>query len=379
MQQRGLKAPTPADRVGHGGGSSGTEPKTLAPTPTTISTIPADATATSSETQSIHSASTDSSTSDNDDAPPSPPEPEISTIEIPLSADNEFFQNLTAELTSLEAIQARAATTIEGEIVNIGHSVTACTAPTALSRRSDLYPWREIFRIYLEMSIFFSSLESERHQERSCDDAAARLQRFATQITALGLPKQFKSPHSRVLLARFLAMNDEVLRVLRFQAINKVAVRKILKKFDKRTALNTGSTFTVFVSSTPFLASHLAKAICYTMSSRLLTVIPQLDDYLCPVCQCISIKPVRLACAHVFCVRCLVKLQRECQDKCPMCRGAVVMKADATNLDLGLQNFLKSYFPVEAREKQKENEREVVLEQWQNVHVGGTAGGCVVM
>jgi len=116
------------------------------------------------------------------------------------------------------------------------------------------------------------------------------------------------------------------------------------------------------------------------MSSKLLTIIPQLDDYLCPICQSISVKPVRLSCSHVFCVRCLVKLQREAKRFCPMCRSDVVLQADATNLDVSLLNFLRTYFPREAKEKQKENEHEVVLEQWRNVQLR-TAGdpGCVVM
>jgi hypothetical protein len=158
-------------------------------------------------------------------------------------------------------------------------------------------------------------------------------------------------------------------------------------EFDKRTALGARETFPTFVATHPFLASQLSRAICFTMSSKLLTIIPQLDDYLCPICQSISVKPVRLSCSHVFCVRCLVKLQREAKRFCPMCRGDVVMQADATNLDLSLLNFLKTYFPKEAKEKQKENEYEVVQEQWRNVQlatgqaVGGPGpdAGCVVM
>jgi len=142
-----------------------------------------------------------------------------------------------------------------------------------------------------------------------------------------------------------------------------------IAEFDKRTALGVSQTYPTLVASNPFLASQLSKAICYTMSSKIVTIIPQLDDYLCPICQSISIKPVRLSCSHVFCVRCLVKLQREAKRFCPMCRGDVVMEADASNLDIGLFNFLRNYFPKESKEKQKENEREVVQEQWRNVHM----------
>lgn len=57
------------------------------------------------------------------------------------------------------------------------------------------------------------------------------------------------------------------------------------------------------------------------------------------------------------------------------------MKADSSNLDVGLWNFLRQYFPKEAKEKQMENEREVALEQFRSVQSQGLEGlrGCVVM
>jgi len=45
-----------------------------------------------------------------------------------------------------------------------------------------------------------------------------------------------------------------------------------------------------------------------------------------------------------------------------------VLGADAGNLDIGLYNFLKEYFPKEAKIKQAENEREVAIEHWKNIH-----------
>jgi hypothetical protein len=130
----------------------------------------------------------------------------------------------------------------------------------------------------------------------------------------------------------------------------------------------------------------MSKAICHTLCTSVLNTVPQLDDYLCPVCSSISIKPVRLACSHVFCVRCLVKLQRARKPLCPMCRHDCVLAADAGNLDVGLHNFLKLYFPKEAKEKQTENEKEVAMEQWRNVHAevfaaggaGKSGGECII-
>lgn len=156
----------------------------------------------------------------------------------------------------------------------------------------------------------------------------------------------------------------------------------MIVEFDKRTALTASQSFATFIASDPFISSQLARVLCYALSERLLSIIPQLDDYLCPICSSISVKPVRLSCSHVFCVRCLVKLQREHKRFCPICRGDVVMQADSGNLDLGLLNFLKHYFPKESKIKQQENEREVTLEQFralQSQGVGIKGAGCTIM
>lgn len=153
----------------------------------------------------------------------------VATIEIPLNHDSEFFHILASELSVLDRVQACAANAIEREIVTIGNSVTAVSAPQNLVARSDLYPWREIFRIYLDTGVFFSTLESEAHRERSVDDARARLARFSAEVERLRLRQSFKHRDSAALFCRFLAVNEDMLRVLRFQAINRMAIAKILK------------------------------------------------------------------------------------------------------------------------------------------------------
>jgi E3 ubiquitin-protein ligase BAH len=155
----------------------------------------------------------------------------VSIIEIPLNHDSEFFRDLAAELLALGKIQSRAAKTIESEIVTIGDSVMVVATPpeTSAMKRSDLYPWREIFRIYLDTGIFFSNLEMDAHKERTVEDAQARLEKFAHEVQRLGLTASFKQRNSHLLFSRFMAINEEVLRVLRFQAINKMAMTKILK------------------------------------------------------------------------------------------------------------------------------------------------------
>ena len=54
----------------------------------------------------------------------------------------------------------------------------------------------------------------------------------------------------------------------------------------------------------------LAQSICYIVQQSVISIIPQLDDYSCPICMEIAFKPIRLSCGHLFCVRCLVKLKK---------------------------------------------------------------------
>lgn len=179
----------------------------------------------------------DSGSSEGELSPPtSPPSetadfPAISTgpLEIPLFADIEFFDTLTSELKNLEQIQSDAKKTIELDIMVIGDSVTRVAQPKTFNAKSDLYPWREIFREYLETGVFFSTQEADAYKERTPEEAKKRLELFQSRIQEMGLARQFKQKNSTIALQRFLEMNEEVLKVLRFQSINKEAMRKILK------------------------------------------------------------------------------------------------------------------------------------------------------
>lgn len=101
-------------------------------------------------------------------------------------------------------------------------------------------------------------------------------------------------------------------------------------EFDKRTALGARQALPDLVSAKSLSSQSLAKSLCYKISEEVLTVVPQLNDYLCPVCFNIAYKPVRLRCGHVFCIRCIIVLQRAKDDHCPLCRGSVVMQADSS-------------------------------------------------
>jgi hypothetical protein len=70
-------------------------------------------------------------------------------------------------------------------------------------------------------------------------------------------------------------------------------------------------------------------------------------------------RPVNLGCCRsVFCIRCIIKLQKEKMKRCPMCNAEKVMKADGRNIDFATMEFLETFFPLEVKKRQKENERE---------------------
>lgn len=99
-------------------------------------------------------------------------------------------------------------------------------------------------------------------------------------------------------------------------------------EFDKRTSLGASVSFRAAVRSQRFLAGNVAKKMCAQLAQEVVSVVPRVDDYTCPICFSIAWYPVRLRCSHIFCVRCVIKMQRESKKQCPLCRDEVVMEAD---------------------------------------------------
>ena len=148
------------------------------------------------------------------------------------------------------------------------------------------------------------------------------------------------------------------------------------------------------VRSDKLLAGSIAQDVCAQMSRELVSVVPQLNDYLCPVCFSVAYLPVRLDCQHVFCIRCIVKIQRRKEKHCPLCRADVVLNASAgrsilhpdphccyaklsiDNLDQKLEKYLRKYFAKEVKEKQRANETERGIEDY---GPGYTHQECTVM
>ncbi|KAF5607109.1 RING finger [Fusarium pseudoanthophilum] len=283
-------------------------------------------------------------------------------IEVPLTFDAEFFEMLQSDVNNLDALQVEEEKTMTSEIVALGKEVEHVVKPKRFSK-TDLARWRQIFELYLDAEIFFATHEQD-HGERSSQVALRQLQWFQDQVAKQNLVKDFKLPESTAAFNRFINLNASLLKNMQFQELNKTAVAKILKKFDKRTALGVARKFPTVVHSDKLLAGTIARDVCAQMSQELVSKVPQLNDYLCPVCFSVAYLPVRLDCQHVFCIRCVIKIQRRKEKHCPLCRADVVLKASAMNLDYELQKYMKKYFAKEVKEKARANEIERGIEDY---------------
>jgi hypothetical protein len=300
--------------------------------------------------------------------------PGYRTVVVHLTSDSEFFTKLSSELSGLETLQEREEKRMHTQIEELGRQVAKLTDPDRRSNKKLITVWRQIFQTYVENDIFFGTREVD-HGEHDAEKAAQRFQKFANTIAQQGLVDKFKKPVYMEALTSFMNINREILQGLRFGEINRTAMMKILKKFDKQTNLNVARTTFPRTITYPSFSSHLAKAVCSELNTSILSHVPQIDDYSCPMCMEIKWRPVKLSCGHVFCIRCLIVMQTNKQHLCPLCRQRSVSDANSDNLDLELADFLKKWFPDEVKAKQKYNELMAGVDQYGEVY----KERCVVM
>ncbi|KAI0688629.1 hypothetical protein BC835DRAFT_1284270 [Cytidiella melzeri] len=268
--------------------------------------------------------------------------------------------------------------------------------PLLSGAKSDLYHWREIFQMYIDLEVFENHRERSRG-ERSVEDAEQRLETFKQRLAARGFVggRTLRMKQSREAMEKFVRLNTFILDLKKFQFATTEATRKILKKHAKRTALPfSPSLLTVQqhpsdLSSSPMDSSalvlstrpstSLAHMLVQAVGETILPVIPHIDDYACAICTSIAFKPIRLFCGHLFCYRCLVKMQKRGQGDCPMCRAPTVLQADRSNVDWALLNFMKDWFPIEAREKLQQSEREAAEDQMRELGFKTDGPACVLM
>jgi len=154
----------------------------------------------------------------------------IRRFEIPLTFDTEFFGLLQGDVTNLDRLQAGEQDAITDKITALSHEVTQLTKPSKYSK-TDLYRWRELFDLYLQAGVFFSTHEID-HGSRNSTVALKQLQWFQSEVTKAGIVKSFKLPASHQALERFISINVTLLQNLKFQEINRLAITKILKSMS---------------------------------------------------------------------------------------------------------------------------------------------------
>ncbi|KAJ3299116.1 ATP-binding cassette sub- A member 1 [Borealophlyctis nickersoniae] len=299
-----------------------------------------------------------------------------SQVKLNLKTDTNFFRELANYVTTISQFEAKMKAAIEEKVDELSKVLTDAASPY----RKDLYAWRKFLAEYLSADIWLI----DGTKDRPVASARLQLQSFADVLKS-GKMGAFKLQSSQKTLQYFLNLNHELLNMKQFDEINHTAVRKILKKHDKRTQLTASSGFPLLLSRHHFFTSNIARMLVFAIQERLVTIVPQPDDYGCPICQDLTWKPVRLRCGHVFCVRCLVKAQVRVVRNCPVCRAPdAVHSADQGNLDVALMNFLKLYFPREVKAKADASATERAAEEvgaiLQHQHIKGLPDAdCIIM
>jgi E3 ubiquitin-protein ligase BAH len=305
---------------------------------------------------------------------------QVQLIDVPLTADSEFFQTLRNEIACLDDLQQHEHTRLQDEITQLGKELRMLRSSKSKKSKREIDTWRRIFELYSDAEVFLSSHEADAGA-RNATQATKQLQYFTDSLAKQQKEQSFRlGPAADAALSRFLRINVKLLRLLKFQEINRTALSKILKKFDKRTALHMRSSLgRSFPKSSPFMAQDVAKATCFTINEEVLSIIPQLNDYLCPICFSISWRPIRLLCNHVFCIRCMIVMQRDEKDHCPLCREKVVMEATEKNIDEKMVRFLEKNFKKDVKEKQKQNEIAAGIDRWGAAYEHCQGSKCSVM
>ncbi|KAL2135672.1 hypothetical protein VTI74DRAFT_7353 [Chaetomium olivicolor] len=302
-------------------------------------------------------------------------------VKIPLETDARFFGLLQSDVTELDTLQDRERQSMNEQIHTLGTEIAEVAKPKKgliNFSKSDLYRWREIFELYLAAEVFFSTNESAGGLRKS-EKAQKQLVWFQDEVNKRQLPQKFKIESSAAAYAHFLSLNATLLQNLQFQELNQTAVTKIIKKFDKRTALGVKSTFPKAMYSAHFISEVISKDICAQLAREVVTLVPQVVDYSCSICMSICWLPVRLDCDHLFCIRCMIKMQNQNKRYCPLCRADVVQRANETHIDEKLVRYLEKWFPKETKEKQAYNEIERRKELLGDVYIDENAPQCVVM
>lgn len=208
----------------------------------------------------------------------------VRQVEVPLVFDAEFFGILQTDVSNIGTLQKEEQVKLEGQIIALAEDLGKAVEPSRGRRaKADLDTWRQIFDLYLDARVFFSSRESD-HGARTSTQAVDQLRWFQDQVVQRKLVQKLKLGPSQTAFANFVNINATLLSILKFQEINRLAVTKILKstlefpsayrpehlltmplpmiEFDKRTSLGVSTAFPATVRSGRSLTDSVAQDVC---------------------------------------------------------------------------------------------------------------------
>ncbi|KAH0541546.1 hypothetical protein FGG08_003958 [Glutinoglossum americanum] len=290
----------------------------------------------------------------------------LKTVEIPVRGGTIFFRTLAGHAFALHMLQHQQIHKTEERMARLNHSLARVTTPRRLSgKKSDLDVWRKVLKLFLDANILNTGADGTTGSNSQLTPVQ-RLMGLQNHIAKARLSANFRCEGSRPLLIELFEVLINNLQFQSFLAYQHQAVVQVLEKFENNTNVSVRLPFLQFLKLDyssdgvrPFL-----NTVGSLFLSEIVSVVPQLEDYSCPVCTDIAFMPIRLACGHVFCIRCMVKLQRCKAVRCPICRQDTVMIADADNICGERQRFFKTFFPTEVKRKRRADEKELVDEQF---------------
>lgn len=158
---------------------------------------------------------------------------------------------------------------------------------------------------------------SERH--RLLDGARVSRERVAELVAS-------SSRHSAGagLLARCLALCEDVESLRRYCALQKYACIKILKKHDKGSDLTLRQSLVAYVEMQPFHASTMLAELWAGVQALIGLAFAQLPlpfagDGTCAACASSLRTACRLQCGHVLCGRCRLAQAEGAAEWCALC------------------------------------------------------------
>lgn len=301
------------------------------------------------------------------------------SIDISAINDDYFFRTIIDEINGLSTLTEELEKDLAVKIRNTKKVVESYSQPKRF--RTDKSVWRQIFEMYTEYRIFFQT--DDLHGERPFGEAEKRLRLFQKEIIQSHLASRFNHKQSRLALKEFIELNAELLISLKYNSLNKIAIEKILKKFDKRTSLGIKKKFPVMClnQGDSFLKKSVVHDIYTSISSEVVSIVPMIENYYdCPVCFMLAYRPITLNCGHTFCLQCVLNMKNNIsakrkkkgnpssnieegnfdeEDACPVCRAHTIELADITNINVELMNFMELHFPKECQEKIKMRKKEI--------------------